>query len=74
MLLLSSVDFFQNEFLQKIFLEHYQSVNPSFLSQASKCECVFEYFFYFSTKTYVVGMQKNYLSEHPKHMFKLMDK
>ena len=39
------------------------------------------YFSYFSTKTYVVGTQKNRLDEtvlcsfeHPKHMFKLMDK
>ena len=28
----------------------------------------------FSTKTYVVGSQKNRLNEHPKQMFKLMDK
>ena len=37
------------------------------------------YFYYFSTKTYVVGTQKNRLNEtvlfeHPKHMFKQMDK
>ena len=39
-------------------------------------------FSYFSTKTYVVGAQKNCLNEtvllgsfeHPKHMFKLMGK
>ena len=30
-------------------------------------------FCYFSTKTYVVGTQKNHLNDHPKHMFKLMD-
>ena len=24
--------------------------------------------------TYVVGTQKNHLNEHPKHMFKLMNK
>ena len=28
----------------------------------------------FSIKTYVVGTQKNCLNEHPKHMYKLMDK
>ena len=37
-----------------------------------------EYFSYLSTKTYVLGSQKNCLSdgsfEHPKQMFKLMDK
>ena len=45
------------------------------------------HFLYFSTKTYVVGTQKNHLNEtvqepsqwdgsfeHPKHMFKLMGK
>ena len=37
------------------------------------------YFSYFSTKTYIVGTQKNRLNEkvpheHPKHMFILMDK
>ena len=38
-------------------------------------ECVLEiYFLYFSSKTYVVGAQKNRLNEHPKHMFKLMGK
>ena len=31
------------------------------------------YFSYFSTKTYVVGTQKNRVNE-PKHMFKLMGK
>ena len=36
-------------------------------------------FCYFSTKTYVVGAQKNHLTEtvlfeYPKHMFKQMDK
>ena len=31
-------------------------------------------FSYFSIKTYVVGIQKNRLNEHPKHMFKLMGK
>ena len=36
-----------------------------------------DYFSYFSTKTCVVGTQKNLLNEtrsfeHPKHMFKLM--
>ena len=31
-------------------------------------------FTYFSTKTYAVGTQKNPLNEHPKHMFKRMDK
>ena len=36
-------------------------------------------FSYFSTKTYVLGSQKNRLNEtvlfeHPNHMFKLMDK
>ena len=41
--------------------------------------CNFKLFFYFSAKTYVVGTQKNHLNEtvlfeHPKHMFKLMDK
>ena len=30
------------------------------------------YFSYFSTKTYVVGTQKNRLNEHPKHMLKLV--
>ena len=41
-------------------------------------ECVMENeFSYFSSKTYVVGTQKNRLNEtvlfeHPKHMFKLM--
>ena len=42
-------------------------------------ECVIKkYFTYLSTKTYIVGTQKNRLSncsfEHPKQMFKLMDK
>ena len=32
------------------------------------------YFLYFSSKIYVVGTQKNRLNEHPRHMFKLMDK
>ena len=32
------------------------------------------YFSYFSTKTCVVGTQKNRLDEHPKHMLKLMGK
>ena len=44
--------------------------------QAPRQECVTEnYFSYFSTKTYVVGTQNetDYF-EHPKHMFKLMDK
>ena len=40
--------------------------------------CNENYFSYFSTKTYVVGTQKNRLNdgsfEHPKHMFKTMDK
>ena len=32
--------------------------------QASRYECVFEYYFpYFSTKTYIVGTQKNHLNE-----------
>ena len=35
-------------------------------------------FSYFSTKTYVVGAQKNHLNEtsfeHPEHMFKMTDK
>ena len=30
--------------------------------------------FLVSTKTYVVGTQKNRLNEHPKHMFKLIEK
>ena len=43
--------------------------------QAPRLECIPEnYFSYFSTKTYVVGTQKNRLDEHPKYMFKLMDK
>ena len=34
-----------------------------------------EFFSYFSTKTYIVGTQKNCLPiEHPEHMFKLMGK
>ena len=33
-----------------------------------------DYFSYFSTKTYVVGSQKNRLNEYPKHMLKLMGK
>ena len=42
-----------------------------------------KYFSYFSTKTYVVGTQKDRLNaqegsfqsfEHPKHMIKLIDK
>ena len=39
-------------------------------------ECItnYNYFSYFSTKTYVVGTQKNCLNEHPKHMLKLMGK
>ena len=32
------------------------------------------YFLNFSSKTYVLGTQKNRLNEHPKHMFKLMGK
>ena len=38
--------------------------------------CTGKLFSYFSTKTYVVGAQKNRLNEieHPKHMFKLMGK
>ena len=37
------------------------------------------YFFYFSTKTYVLGTQKNRLNEtvlleHPKYMFKVIGK
>ena len=32
------------------------------------------YFSYFSTKTYVVGTQKNRFIEHPKHNFNLMGK
>ena len=31
-------------------------------------------FFYFSTKTYVVGTRWDGSFEHPKHMFRLMDK
>ena len=31
-------------------------------------------FSYFSTNLYVVGTQKNRLSETPKHMFKLITK
>ena len=47
----------------------------SSINQAPRQECETEnYFSYFSTKTYVVGTQKNHLNEHPKHMFKLMDK
>ena len=43
--------------------------------QIRDLECVNENnFSYFSTKTYVVGTQKNRLDELPKHMFKLMDK
>ena len=33
-----------------------------------------KYFFYFTTKTYVVDTQKNRLNDYPKHMFKLMGK
>ena len=37
--------------------------------------CVLEYYFlYFSSKTYVVGTQKNSLNERPKHMFKFIGK
>ena len=42
--------------------------------------CNEKLFSYFSSKTYVVGTQKNRLTaqdgsfEHPKHMFKLIDK
>ena len=36
--------------------------------------CIENYFLYFSSKTYVVGTQKNRLKEHPKHIFKLMGK
>ena len=32
------------------------------------------HFSYFSTKTYVVGTQKNGFIEHPKHKFNLMGK
>ena len=46
--------------------------------QTFSLECVTKYYFsYFSTKTYVVGSQKNRLNEtfeHPKHMLKLMGK
>ena len=48
--------------------------------QAPRSECTTENLFsYFSTKTYVVGTQKNRLNETvllstQKHMFKLMDK
>ena len=48
--------------------------------QAPRYECVTEnYFFYFSTKTYVVVTQKNRLDETvllntQKHRFRLMDK
>ena len=49
------------------------------LSQASRYECVLEnYFSYFSTKTYVVVLKRTFsmglFFEHPKNMFKLMDK
>ena len=38
-------------------------------------ECVTEnHFSYFSTKSYVVGTRWDSSFEHPKHMFKLMDK
>ena len=38
-------------------------------------ECVIEkYFIYFSTKTYVVGTQKNGTFEHSKHMLTLSGK
>ena len=49
-------------------------------TQASRLECVMEnYTFYFSTKTYVVGTQKNRLDEtgffeHQKGMLKLTGK
>ena len=47
-------------------------------TQASIYECILEiYFLYFSSKTYVVGTQKNRLNEtvqNTKHMFKLMGK
>ena len=36
--------------------------------------CTGKLFSYFSTKTYVVGTQKNRLNEHPKQMFKLLGK
>ena len=51
--------------------------------QASRKECEFEnYFYYFSTKTYIVGTQNDHLIppqrdgsfEHPKQMFKMLDK
>ena len=46
-----------------------------FFSWKHTLQCVTEkYFFHFSTKTYVVGTQKNRLIVHPKRMFKLMDK
>ena len=45
------------------------------LLKAPRLERVTEnYFSYFSTKTYVVGTQKNCSFEHPKHIFKRMDK
>ena len=48
-------------------------------SQTPRYECITEnYYSHFSTKTYVVGTQKNRLdetvSEHQKHMFKLIRK
>ena len=67
MLLLSSDDFFLN---LSVTLSECQTV----ICITSIRVFLKVFFGYFSTKAYVVGIQKNHLSEHPKCMFKLMDK
>ena len=54
------------------------NLNAYLIRPQDKSVYLKKYFSYFSTKTCVVGTQKNLLIDgsfdHPKHMFKLMDK